>query len=487
MHTLDHLSNDQYASLISQLFARDRRTTNQLLRGYFATNNNAELNTKIKKTAKSIIEAQNPADESATQTVMADPHILSNIAQFLPNRQIVSLELLSRRSFISLRKYPAIRTLKYYEIKSYLTHCECSSVTPNIGRFRNVRQLTLDGDSIQRLLDCGSHLIFKRVEKLECKEFIDVASKVLSLCDLSEVKSLSITGDLEGTVSSETKGIRGLILACRNVKTLILRYMHTQCVDESIWTAKEIRGRLTNLSVLHFRECLHSEVEETLFEAVAPQLQSLHLSEVLAGDGDAIQLSALLQKNKDVRNLKELCWTMYDGLGFAEGVSALVGSQIDNLQRVCIWNQHWNDYEQTHREQTKGHLVSLFKRNLSHIELVDDDQKDHDLIGCLKKGLLQREEGGNLCIVLPEFEDEMGAEMDMSDIVETVNMSKLDEFAVMRGNEANQEIFNHLPLVITFSKATGYTCCRSANYTATPWISHCPKCTLDVYEDLFDS
>ena len=88
MFTLDQLSDEQYATLTSKLFVHDRKTTNQFLAGYFAANINAPLATKIKKTAKSMIQSQDPGKEPMAQTVMTDPHILSNIALYLPNHLI---------------------------------------------------------------------------------------------------------------------------------------------------------------------------------------------------------------------------------------------------------------------------------------------------------------------------------------------------------------------------------------------------------------
>ena len=173
MHTLDQLSDDRYATWISQLFARNRSATNQLLAGYFAANNNTALASQIKKAAKSMLQSQDTGDEPMGQAVMTDPHILSNFALFLPNRHIVPLELLCRRTFISLRKYPAIHGLDCKEIDRYLWHSNKYSLTIDMGRFRNVRTVDIHSDAITKLIDCSSNAIFKKVERseaiLKCK------------------------------------------------------------------------------------------------------------------------------------------------------------------------------------------------------------------------------------------------------------------------------------------------------------------------------
>ena len=378
MYTLDQLSDDQYATLISQILARDRTSTNQLLSGYFATNNNVALATNIKKAAKSMIQSQDPGDEPVAQTAMTDPHILSNIAQFLPNREVVRLELLSRRSLISLRNYPAIHTLDYDDISSYMAYCEDNSVTVDMTRFRNVRDLDLSGSAVKALLDsvdCGSYPIFKKLEKLECWDFRDMISKVALLCDISEVKSLSLICVDAGGIpddSSGAKDLMTLILNCKNVRTLILTYLDTSGID-CIWTAKKIRESLPNFRILELRECQHSETVEVLFEAISSQILSFHLCEIDCGHHATVMLSALLQRSSDLRNLKELCWSICDGRDFADGVSELIGCQIGNLQKLYFRNEQGDEFDgETLTDEARRNLVCLFKRSLSHIELVDD-------------------------------------------------------------------------------------------------------------------
>lgn len=495
LHTLDQLSNDQYATLVSQLFANDRSTTDQLLAGYFATTNNPTLATKIKTTAKSILQSQDPDEEPVAQTVMTDPHILSNIALFLPNCQIVRLELLCRRSFISLRKYPAIHTLNHYHIARYLKCCENGSVTLNTNRFRNVRDLYLDGEDIEKLPDCGphsnspnSHPIFKKVEKLKCDNVLDVVPKLMSLCDMTQLKSLSIAATIDPDVTSfQAKELMTLLLSCRNCRTLIFTDLDTSHA-ECIWTAEEIRERLTKVEILKLAECEHSVIAETLFEALSPQIHSFHLSEIEGGDNGTIKLSALLQKSSDLKNLKELCWSMYDTRDFVEGVGELIGCQMDKLERISLFNNESTPsigVELHMDDDAKRNLVCLFKRNWSHIELMDDkNQFGRDLICCLKKGLMERQGRGNLCVVLPSFMDETAAEMDILDIVGILKMGNVEEFAVLRRDEPDEQIFKNVSGSVTLSNRYGYTCCRSIHFSGTSGIDPCNKCNGRLYADL---
>lgn len=490
MHTLDQLSDDQYANLISQLFARDRTTTNQLLSRYFATNNNPALATKIKDTAKLMLHVQDPGDEPVSQSVMSDPHILSNIALFLPIRQIVCLESLSRRSFISLRNYPAIHALSSLDIDRFLRDYRANSLTVDMNRLRNVRDLDLGGVSVATLTEYvsrDSHPIFKNVQKLEldCWDSFDVLPKVMSLCDMSEVKWLSFSADIiNSMISSEAKDFMTLILSCRKLTTLILRGLDTSSA-ECMWTVKEVRDMLPDVRVLQLKECDHRNLIEILFEALSPQIHSLHLCEMDGGALETVKLSGLLQRNTDIRNLRELCWCVYDGKDFLEGVSGLIVSEIDNLERLYFYNKEMDGFTGAVTEEAKRNIVDLFKRNWSHIELVDEEhQLSQDLVCCLKKGLLQRQGGGNLFIALPIFIDTENAEMDMLDIIGIINMRKVEEFAVVRRCEPDKQIFDAVSDSVTITNTYENTCCRSVHYKAMPWIYTCNNCSTILYTDL---
>lgn len=101
-------------------------------------------------------------------------------------------------------------------------------------------------------------------------------------------------------------------------------------------------------------------------------------------------------------------------------------------------------------EEAKKNLVCMFKRNWSHIELTDEyDDLGEDLLRCLKKGLAQREGGRSLCILLPDFRNKVNAEMDMLDIVAIAKMGDRDAFAVIRGDEPDEEIFNNVSGSVT--------------------------------------
>lgn len=97
---------------------------------------------------------------------------------------------------------------------------------------------------------------------------------------------------------------------------------------------------------------------------------------------------------------------------------------------------------------------------------------------CLKKGLLQRKAGGNLCVLLPDL-NLRHAEMDMLDVVGIVKIGTADEFAVMRWGEPDKDIFNDVSGSVTICRENKYTCCRSMNYAATSWIYSCEKCVSD--------
>lgn len=335
MHTLDQLSDDQYATLISQVFSQDRTTTNQLLSGYFATTNDVALATKIKKIAESIPPPQVSAEEPMAQIVMTDAHVLSHIALFLRFCQIARLELVCRRSFISLRKYPAIHTLYYSELERCLAYGGNKPIARKMDRLKNVRYLHISGRDLGRLSDNGSHPIFKKVQTLKCYRVLDDVSKLISLCDMTEVKSLSITADEEGLTSSQVEDLMELIFSSRNIRTLSLNLIDFASA-ESIWTVKEIRKKLTELRVLELNKCTQNEIVDTLFEALAPQIHSFNLCEREPEyvDETSVMLSALLQRNSDLKNLKELCWHICDGKDLADGVKGLLGSHIDSLHRI---------------------------------------------------------------------------------------------------------------------------------------------------------
>ena len=495
MHTLDQLSNDQHATLISQIFSGDRRMSNQILACYFAGNNNKALLTKIKQTAKSMIQSQDPGKEPTSQTVMTDPHILSNIALYLPNHRIIRLELLCRRSFISLRKYPAIYDLGGFQIHSYLSHRTKLTTKLDVERLRNVRNLALDEVAIHQLSAYPLHPIFRKLEKLHFVGFLSgtIIPQVVSMCDTSTMKELYASGVCNKSMSlSMAKDLAKLILNCHNLEMLIVKNLMTFSSDvsfQNIWTVQEIQSKLVNLKTLHFKESVDNHIKRTLFKALAPQLQSFHFNprghSFNRLPSVTLSLSSLLTMRSGYRNLKELCWMRYDESELARSIKILLQSQIHNLERICLFYEGSSrDYDITD-EKTQKNLISFFKRNWNHIAVVEFYGRfGHELISCLKRGLLQREGGGALSIELPNFDRNNGSENDMIDIVGIANMSTVDSFAVLRYGDINEKLFQNVPNCVTMSNCHGYVCCRSEDFTATSWMHQCDHCESSQFEDL---
>ncbi len=166
MHILQELDTEQQRRLLTELMTEDPEVSMHLFHAFLFTPS-MQLATNLKQKASEIL-LQDQEEEDDAKPPQVDPNpvdhlptYLPQISAFLDNNEILKLECLSRRSFISLRNYPAITRLGDDEFCKYLKHCKKHSVAPDLGRFRNVRDLELISSEIYGTLCAGSATLYK--------------------------------------------------------------------------------------------------------------------------------------------------------------------------------------------------------------------------------------------------------------------------------------------------------------------------------------
>ena len=494
MHTLDQLADDQHVTLMSTLFLHDRKLTNQLLEDHFTIKKNNELATKINNTARELLLSADSNENvshqsSATAAVMNDPFMLSEIAQYLPIKQIVSLEHLNRKSFIALRNYPAIDTVDAKTLSKYLKYCTTHSMAPNMNRFRNVRDLSMRKPSATMMAAAGMNPIFQKVEKLrvETDSFRESLPDVMAICNLENVISLHIYDQLEMSLDDVTK-MKSLIFGCTNLKTLIFDTLDLRDVSQSqlqlTINVKQIREKLPNVTALHFENFVAKDIQRIFFDALSPQILSLHFFEFESEDG-ALALHQLLQDTVNLNKLEELCWAMDIGNNVEHGIRSIVDIKIPNLRRVCIYFDWMFDSTRTDLNvETRKNFIKLFQRDLERIELVKClGRCPKTLIDCLKKGLLQRQHGGNMSILLSYLDESDEADADIFNIIGTALISKVVGFEVIskcNWQSWNMGLLANVPNSQTFYNKQ-FVCCQSLDFEQTHWISDCYCCRKRIH------